>query len=123
MASQDWFEKDFYAILGVPQDAEARAPHQGRIGDVTVLFVAAVTEEHHVPGDQPVQEVRGFGDLLGGAGRERAAQLRRRGGGRCGQGSGVADHRTDIVQRVPQLVLDRLRAFRVGQPVDQDVHP
>jgi molecular chaperone DnaJ len=23
MASQDWFEKDFYAILGVPQDADA----------------------------------------------------------------------------------------------------
>jgi molecular chaperone DnaJ len=25
MASQDWFEKDFYAILGVPQDADAAA--------------------------------------------------------------------------------------------------
>ena len=25
MASQDWFEKDFYAILGVPQDADATA--------------------------------------------------------------------------------------------------
>lgn len=25
MASQDWFEKDFYAILGVPQDADADA--------------------------------------------------------------------------------------------------
>ena len=25
MASQDWFEKDFYAILGVPQDADAPA--------------------------------------------------------------------------------------------------
>lgn len=25
MASQDWFEKDFYAILGVPQDADAEA--------------------------------------------------------------------------------------------------
>ncbi|QGN58735.1 DnaJ C-terminal domain-containing protein [Nostocoides sp. HKS02] len=25
MASQDWFEKDFYAILGVPQDADAGA--------------------------------------------------------------------------------------------------
>jgi molecular chaperone DnaJ len=25
MASQDWFEKDFYAILGVPADAEAAA--------------------------------------------------------------------------------------------------
>ena len=25
MASQDWFEKDFYAILGVPSDAEAAA--------------------------------------------------------------------------------------------------
>ncbi|MEO5981860.1 MAG: DnaJ C-terminal domain-containing protein [Pedococcus sp.] len=25
MASQDWFEKDFYAILGVPQDAEQAA--------------------------------------------------------------------------------------------------
>ena len=24
MASQDWFDKDFYAILGVPQDAEDR---------------------------------------------------------------------------------------------------
>ena len=23
MASQDWFEKDFYAILGVSQDADA----------------------------------------------------------------------------------------------------
>ena len=23
MASQDWFEKDFYAILGVPQEADA----------------------------------------------------------------------------------------------------
>ena len=25
MASQDWFEKDFYAILGVPADADAAA--------------------------------------------------------------------------------------------------
>jgi preprotein translocase subunit Sec63 len=25
MASQDWFEKDFYAILGVPQDADQAA--------------------------------------------------------------------------------------------------
>ncbi|MDF2145271.1 DnaJ C-terminal domain-containing protein [Knoellia sp. p5-6-4] len=25
MASQDWFDKDFYAILGVPQDADAAA--------------------------------------------------------------------------------------------------
>src|SRR5690242_14010470 len=25
MASQDWFEKDFYAILGVPQDADEAA--------------------------------------------------------------------------------------------------
>src|SRR6478672_8649823 len=25
MASQDWFEKDFYAILGVPQDADDAA--------------------------------------------------------------------------------------------------
>ena len=25
MASQDWFEKDFYATLGVPQDADAAA--------------------------------------------------------------------------------------------------
>ena len=25
MASQDWFEKDFYAILGVPEDADAAA--------------------------------------------------------------------------------------------------
>ena len=25
MASQDWFEKDFYAILGVPQDADQGA--------------------------------------------------------------------------------------------------
>src|SRR6188472_4157122 len=25
MASQDWFEKDFYAILGVPQDADQDA--------------------------------------------------------------------------------------------------
>ena len=25
MASQDWFEKDFYAILGVPKDADAAA--------------------------------------------------------------------------------------------------
>ena len=25
MASQDWFEKDFYAILGVPADADAVA--------------------------------------------------------------------------------------------------
>ena len=24
MASQDWFEKDFYAILGVPADADAK---------------------------------------------------------------------------------------------------
>ena len=23
MASQDWFEKDFYAILGVPADADS----------------------------------------------------------------------------------------------------
>ena len=25
MASQDWFEKDFYKILGVPKDADAAA--------------------------------------------------------------------------------------------------
>ena len=25
MASQDWFEKDFYAILGVPKDADDKA--------------------------------------------------------------------------------------------------
>ena len=25
MASQDWFEKDFYKVLGVPQDADAEA--------------------------------------------------------------------------------------------------
>ena len=25
MASQDWFEKDFYAILGVPQDVDDAA--------------------------------------------------------------------------------------------------
>ena len=25
MASQDWFEKDFYAILGVSKDADAAA--------------------------------------------------------------------------------------------------
>ena len=25
MASQDWFEKDFYAILGVPKDADQAA--------------------------------------------------------------------------------------------------
>ena len=25
MASQDWFEKDFYAVLGVPSDADAAA--------------------------------------------------------------------------------------------------
>ena len=25
MASQDWFEKDFYKILGVPADADAAA--------------------------------------------------------------------------------------------------
>ena len=25
MAGQDWFEKDFYAILGVPKDADAAA--------------------------------------------------------------------------------------------------
>jgi len=25
VASQDWFEKDFYATLGVPQDADAAA--------------------------------------------------------------------------------------------------
>ena len=29
MASQDWFEKDFYAILGVPQDADAARDQEG----------------------------------------------------------------------------------------------
>ena len=29
MASQDWFEKDFYAILGVPQDADAGRDQEG----------------------------------------------------------------------------------------------
>ena len=108
---------------GVPQDAKARTPHQRRIRPVTVLFVPAVAEENHVPGDQPVQEIGGLGHLLGRPRGERAAQFGRCGGGRRGQGSGVADHRTDVVQRMPQLVLDRLCAFRVGQPVDQDVHP
>ena len=29
MASQDWFEKDFYAVLGVPADASARRGQEG----------------------------------------------------------------------------------------------
>ena len=29
MASQDWFEKDFYAILGVPADADLRIEPRG----------------------------------------------------------------------------------------------
>ena len=41
----------------------------------------------------------------------------------AGQRPAVADHGADVVQRLPQRVLDGLRAFGVGEPVDQDVHP
>ena len=29
MAGQDWFEKDFYAVLGVPKDADAADDQEG----------------------------------------------------------------------------------------------
>ena len=76
-----------------------------------------------MPGDQPVQEVGGLGDLLRRARREGVAQLGRDGGGRAGERATVVHDGPDVGQRLPQHVLDGLRAFGVGEAVDQHVHP
>ncbi len=50
MASQDWFEKDFYAILGVPHDADAAA--------IKKAYRRLARKEHpdHNPGDTAAEQ-------------------------------------------------------------------
>ena len=50
MASQDWFEKDFYAILGVPQDADAATIKK------TYRKVARTMHPDHNVGDAKAEE-------------------------------------------------------------------
>ena len=50
MASQDWFEKDFYAILGVPQDADAATIKK------TYRKVARTMHPDHNVGDPKAEE-------------------------------------------------------------------
>src|SRR6476469_1753699 len=50
MASQDWFEKDFYAILGVPQDADAATIKK------TYRKVAGTMHPDHNVGDAKAEE-------------------------------------------------------------------
>src|SRR6476661_3191728 len=50
MASQDWFEKDFYAILGVPQDADAATIKK------TYRKVARTMHPDHNVGDTKAEE-------------------------------------------------------------------
>src|SRR4051812_5141 len=50
MASQDWFEKDFYAILGVPQDADAATIKK------TYRKVARTMHPDHNVGDPQAEE-------------------------------------------------------------------
>ncbi|HET7397418.1 MAG TPA: DnaJ C-terminal domain-containing protein [Intrasporangium sp.] len=50
MASQDWFEKDFYAILGVPQDADAATIKK------TYRKLARTMHPDHAHGDRAAEE-------------------------------------------------------------------
>src|SRR5829696_1622196 len=50
MASQDWFDKDFYAILGVPQDADAATIKK------TYRKVARSMHPDHNVGDTKAEE-------------------------------------------------------------------
>src|SRR6476620_5797769 len=50
MASQDWFEKDFYGILGVPQDADAATIKK------TYRKVARDLHPDHNVGDRKAEE-------------------------------------------------------------------
>ncbi len=86
-------------------------------------LVAPIAEEGQVAGGEPVEEVSRLGDLLGRAWREAGAQFARDDGGSSDQRGRIRDDGPDRFQRVVQGCLDAFGAFRVGEPVDEYVHP
>ena len=109
----------------VAQDAEARSRDWMKDVGITArcCFITPVPEEGQVSGGEPVEEVGRLRHLLGRPGGQRRTQFRCDHGGRTDEGRRVGDDGPDRLQGGVQGGLDGLGPFRIGKPVDQDVHP